>query len=448
VPAPGLPPVSPGGSIYRSGGSLRPSDARPTGGGVHPLSVQAMLDSVNLALPDTNEFTIRDYRPHFSADFVSRPTIGYARDNFGRGLFGGAAIGLSDLLGDHMMMFAGAVNGRISEAQVYAAYANLAHRWNWMVSASQQVYYYYSGQTTLGAGGSYNVLLDRWVVREAGGRAIRPFNRFQRLEVGASLVNLEQSTLNQVTFYDPIYGYSGYDSISVGSSKVAFMPSIALVYDNSLFGYTSPFLGHRYRFEVGQAVGGFQYTQALADWRNYQMIGVPFFTLATRVTFMGRFGRDSDSSLSRMFVGTPDRVRGYTYGSYVDGECASAASGGAITDACRGLNQLIGSRMVVASAEFRFPLLRSGAFGFLPFGLPPIEGAFFYDVGMAWSGGDQLTWQRNIADPDNVRAPVSSYGATVRVNMFGFAIISFDYAIPRNRPEHHGYWIVSLSQPF
>ena len=91
------------------------------------------MDSANYSLPDTSEFTLKDYRVHFSPDYIARPSIGYARDNFGRGFFGGSAISLSDILGNHQLVFAGYVNGRISEAQVLAAYANLSKRINWAV---------------------------------------------------------------------------------------------------------------------------------------------------------------------------------------------------------------------------------------------------------------------------------------------------------------------------
>src|SRR5207302_815893 len=82
------------------------------------------------ALPDTNEFTFKAYHTRFTPDYVARPTIGYQRDNFGRGFFGGTAISLSDLLGNHTLVFAGAVNGRLSEAQVLTAYINQTHRLN------------------------------------------------------------------------------------------------------------------------------------------------------------------------------------------------------------------------------------------------------------------------------------------------------------------------------
>ncbi len=454
APAPGGSSAS--GSIYRSGGgSLRPSEsqpATPAGGANAPLSVAALLDSTQLALPDTAEFSIRPYKPHYAADFVSRPTIGYARDNFGRGLFGGAAIQLSDLLGDHMMAFMGSVNGRISEAQFFGAYTNLAHRWNWQVGAAQEVYYYYTGASATVSGDTVNQALDRWIAREVFGRAIRPFNRFQRLEVGMYGVDLYRSTLNQLIFYDPSGIPIGADQvITNGTNTFYAMPNVALVYDNSLFGYTSSFYGQRYRLEVGQAVGGYRYTQVYADYRKYLSLGFPW-TLAGRLTTIGRFGRDE--TIFPTFLGTTDRVRGYTYGSYANGECGPNGT----VAACNEFYQLIGSRMAVASAEFRFPLIRGNALGFLPIGLPPIEGTLWTDAGLAFNGGDTFHWTRPTNPNATDRWPIMSYGAGVRINVLGFAIMSIDYAVPRTRPAYvgadgqihkqGGYWIVSLTPPF
>ena len=103
----------------------------------------------------------------------------------------------------------------------------------------------------------------------------------------------------------------------------------------------------------------------------------------------------------------------------------------------------------MASAEFRFPLIRNLTLGFLPVGFPPIEGALFYDVGIAWNDGSQLELRRPTgADLDLVRAPVSSYGVGIRANLFGFAILRVDYAVPRQRPDRGGYWMLSLGPPF
>src|SRR6059036_2708739 len=74
----------------------------------------------------------------------------YQRDNFGRGFFGGTAISLSDMLGNHTLLFSGAVNGRLSEAQVLGAYINQTHRLNWLAGVSQDPLYFYA-PTTIGA---------------------------------------------------------------------------------------------------------------------------------------------------------------------------------------------------------------------------------------------------------------------------------------------------------
>src|SRR5213079_3548999 len=96
-----------------------------------PVTVRALLDSATLALPDTNEFTFKPYKVRFTADYVVRPTVGYQRDNFGRGVFGGTAVALSDILGNHSVVIAGSVNGRIGEAQFLGVYVNQSRRLNW-----------------------------------------------------------------------------------------------------------------------------------------------------------------------------------------------------------------------------------------------------------------------------------------------------------------------------
>ena len=52
--------------------------------------------------------------------------------------------------------------------------------------------------------------------------------------------------------------------------------------------------------------------------------------------------------------------------------------------ACTVLNQLFGSRVAVAKAELRFPLIRQLVVG-TTVGLPPVEGFAFFDAGMAWT---------------------------------------------------------------
>ena len=103
----------------------------------------------------------------------------------------------------------------------------------------------------------------------------------------------------------------------------------------------------------------------------------------------------------------------------------------------------------MVNAELRFPLTRSLVLGFLPVGFPPIEGALFYDVGMAWEGSSKLKWSRSATDnPDLVRTPLKSYGGSIRANLLGFVILRLDYTKPVNRPGRHPYWTVSLGPTF
>ena len=456
--APAAPAASPvSTSIYRSGGgTFRASDARPThadSGAAPPLSVAALLDSATLALPDTASFAFHSYHVRYTPDYVSRPSIGYQRDNFGRGVYGGTTISLSDMLGNQSLIFSGAVNGRISEAQVLAAYANDGHRWNYDVGFQQQPLFFYGASSyTQGAGPNGSDLLtqqiERLILREAFADTYYPINRFRRIELGLHYTNVDESTLNLQTAIDPASGIPvGYnDSTVAGANLNLVQPTVALVYDNSLFGYTSPFFGRRYRIEVSPTFGDWKYTQVLVDYRRYDMIKFPF-TFATRFLTLDRMGRDADAF--PVFLGSTDLVRGYTFGSYDASMCTASRGNIPSATGCPEVDQLIGSRIAVFNAEFRFQLVRSLTLGFLPIGFPPIEGALWYDAGIAWNGNSSVRWSRAAdADPNAVRVPLTSYGFGLRVNMFDIAIMRLDYAIPLQRPGHGGYWMLSLGPPF
>jgi outer membrane protein assembly factor BamA len=112
------------------------------------------------------------------------------------------------------------------------------------------------------------------------------------------------------------------------------------------------------------------------------------------------------------------------------------------------LDQLIGSRIGVFNVELRFPLTRSVALGFLPVSLPPIEGAVFYDVGLAWENGSTIVGRRSDGeDPEVYRAPLQSWGGSIRVNFLGIPL-RFDYARPLNRTFNNGYWTISVGPTF
>src|SRR5437899_3468447 len=306
-----------GTSVYRSPAGFRASGTTPqtsdTGAAPAPVSVKSLLDS-SPALPDTSEFTFRPYHTRFSPDYVARPTIGYERDNFGRGFFGGTAISLSDILGNHTMVFSGSVNGRLSEAQVLAAYINQAHRLNWAIGGSQEPLYFYLPTLSDSTRTFVRQQIERFVIRDIFTQGFYPFNRFTRLELGAHLSNISQDILQQDFQWAPQYGayVPSSDPVTVPGPSISYYgPQVALVHDNTLFGYVGPFAGARSRLELSPTFGGWRFMSGLADWRRYLFFRP--FTLAVRGLFFGRFGRDAD--LFRQFLGSTELLRGYTAGS-------------------------------------------------------------------------------------------------------------------------------------
>ena len=101
-----------------------------------------------------------------------------------------------------------------------------------------------------------------------------------------------------------------------------------------------------------------------------------------------------------------------------------------------------------ANAEVRFPLIRQFYFAIIPFPLPPVDGLAFYDVGLAWSGDDELAWSKPVGgNLSDIRYPLRSYGFGVRVNLFNFALARWDYSIPLDI-ERKGFWTFSLGPSF
>jgi len=260
--------------------------------------------------------------------------------------------------------------------------------------------------------------------------------------MGAHFSNIDQAILQQDYIQDRV-GNSAPIAAPVtisGASVSYYGPQLALAHDNSLFGWVGPFSGSRWRMEVSPSFGAWQFTAGLVDWRRY-FFARPF-TLALRGVFFGRYGRDAD--LFQQFLGSTELLRGYTAGSIINNECVQFST----ASSCPQLDQLIGSRVAVVNAELRFPLTRSLVLGFLPVGLPPIEGAVFYDAGLAWNSNSKVIFNRTNQDPEIYRVPLRSWGGSIRVNLLGFVVLRLDYTKPLSRPHNDPYWTVSLGPTF
>lgn len=412
------------------------------------LSVAALLDSATLSLPDPSTFTTARYDGKLRPEYVSRPQVGYAQDNFGRGVYGGTMIVLADMVGNKRLALAGGINGRVSEAQLFAQYLSMGGRFQYSAGIQQQPYFFLAGAFQQG-GGSYLVqtqVLARYISRTAYASGIYPLNRFSRFEYGASFANVDRALMYISQGIDLNAGVAtGYfvDSIVGAGSLNYTSPFVAYVSDNALFGATGGIYGRRYRFQVERVGGNVNWMNYSVDYRRYDAILFNFLTLATRVSTNVSVGTDEREFPK--YIGRPDFIRGYDRESYAGAACELSTTD---PTAC-GATQLLGSRVAYANVELRFPLVRRFDLGLLPISLPPVDGLFFYDFGMAWTQGQTLSLTR----PENYdfitqRYPLRSYGFGIRLNLFNIALLRWDYAVPRDGSLKQGYWVWTLGQSF
>jgi Tol biopolymer transport system component len=442
-------------SVYRSTTGIRASSETPgqaERSGNAPISVAQMLDSATLALPDTTKFRSYDYNPGLQPEYISRPSIGYAQDNFGRGVFGGTAIILSDLLGNNRLALAGQVNGRLSEAYFYGAYTNLGSRLQYTTGLSQTPFFLLQDYSLeeLGDGSPRYIesfAIRRYMFRQAFAIGLRPRDRFTRFEFGLNANNVGISTAFIKRGIDYGNGFAtDYQTDSVKNEKGLnyIGPYAAYVSDNTLFGYTGPISGRRYRFQVEPNVGGLRWTEYTADYRRYVPILFNFLTFAFRVQSSMAVGPDEEV-VSQKYIGRADFVRGYDREQFASQFCGGVVGN---QQGCSA-TELLGSRVAFSNAELRFPLVRRFDLGLLPISLPPVDGLFFYDAGIAWGRNQTPSFRKpDDYDESKQRYVLRSYGAGIRLNLFGFALVRWDYSIPLDRPGKKGYWMWTLGQSF
>ncbi len=441
-------------SIYRGVGGMRASGELPapgTPGAQSPVSVASLMDSSALALPSDVSIKDEPYKAELRAEAVQRPQVGYQQDNYQRGVYGGTAILFADLLGNRQLLAGLAINGRVEEAQVALNYTNYSDRLNFSTGFNQSPFYLFTGYSTdqVGSGQYYQrQSLMRYIVRTANYNAIYPINRFTRFELGAAFTNIDRSAmyLSQGIDYNSGYSTGFYVDSTRGLGSLNFLnPVAAFVSDNALQGQTGPIYGHRYRVEVAPWVGvrdtkGF--VNVLADLRRYDAIAFSFLTLATR--FYADISQGPGENLIQKYIGVPQYIRGYDRENYLSTNCGAANATN-----CNSLMQLVGSHTLVMNAELRFPLIRKFELGILPVSLPPLDGLFFYDAGMAWSSGHTLSVAKpDVYDFNKQRFLLRSYGYGLRLNLFNFAMVRLDYAIPLDSFNHQGYWWWSIGQSF
>ncbi len=421
-------------SFYKVLDGFRLSGAKPEPDEVvvqNELTVSALLEDAQTGLPDTASFVPEEYEIKLTPDIIGQPVIGAQVGGFyGSGVYGGSYILMSDILGDHNVLLWGQIAGSFDDAYILTQYSYLRERANLSMAYQQFPLYRFWGTTAQFEGAEGRVFEDRFlrdVYRILTTDIEYPLNTFQRLELSAAGFYVSRDSV--------------IDRVVVGATNTADRstrrlenmmfagPSVALVWDNALYGFTGPIAGRRFRIEVGRYFGDIVVNNVTVDLRNY-------FNLWGQTTFAARLTTYSRSGPGerefRLYWGGPYFIRGYDGGSFSLAECAASVAQVAslATTLCPVRDQLIGSSVAMASAEFRFPI-----FNFL--------------MGAAFNSFDQLTWTRRPGvDPYWVREPLAAIGGGIRVNIF-YNVFRLDYAYPLDRPHSRsGIWSLSFGPTF
>jgi Tol biopolymer transport system component len=410
---------------------------------VEGLVTKLMADP-DKGMPAQDAFKTAPYKSHLSLAGVTQPSVSVGVDRYGTYAGGGIVLYWTDLLGDYALATGFQLNSAFNQGfsdifkdmAFLVGFQSLKHRWNWGVVAQQVPYIagnYASGYVDLGGQivGVDQSIIYRQVDRAFTALTAYPFDRARRVEFSGGYRQTSYDLIYDNTYWDPYTGQEiGHDRTTTPLGSLGFgTVGAALVYDTAQYGATGPVVGQRYRVEADPAFGGVTFTNVLLDYRRYFM-PANFYTLAVRGIHFGRYGKDAQNDLLiPLFVGYPDLVRGYDYGSFTSGSCSVGAP-------CLDYYDLTGSRMLVGNIEFRFPLLRPFV-GVSPkmYGPVPVDFVAFADAGVAYNGGDKLKFGGSCGIDPACHTAISSAGVGFRVNVFGYLIGEFDFVRPFQRPN-------------
>jgi Tol biopolymer transport system component len=430
------------------------------------------VNEFETGLPDAeiqSTWTVIPYRPRISLDYLGQPSVGatVSTGGFSRGgLYGGISGIFSDILGYHNIYGTIQAQGQVDEIGFSTLYLNQKHRWNWGVAAQRIPYVFGGYGEGMNDDGEYVVqqVLLRYFDTSLSGITQYPFSQVQRVEFSGGVRRISNDQQIRELVYEPIFqggqlvGFNGpleqREKEIEGDAFNMAEGSAALVYDASLMGYTSPFAGMRYRFEVAPTVGSLQFNTLTADFRRYVFLRP--FTVAFRGMHVGRYGKD-EHRVGSIYLGWPFLIRGYGRDNVAeDCEATLNDAGPGGTPECElYFDELKGSRVALGNLELRVPIIRQMVVG-NTLGLPPVEGFVFADAGMAWGKVElnpgqivstEATFRRGLQDDERERGIMTSAGVGARVNLFGYFVVEAVYVNAFER-KNGWHWQFALQPGF
>lgn len=319
-------------------------------------------------LDSEGNYKVNKYKITFSPDIV------YANAGYSSlyGLLGTTIISFSDVLGNHRLIGQTSLQIDLKNSDYGLAYYYLPDRINYGIEVFHTARFLYL-TSPFGNDNLYRF-------RNYGGiiSLSYPLNKFYRVEGGLSFLNISKENLDDSS--EPI-------------DKVSFLiPTISFIHDNTLFGYTSPIEGTRYRVDLfgNPGIGNkkLSFYSMLGDFRTY-------FRFWTDYSFGFRLsgGYSDGKNPQRFFIGGVDN---WINRSFANNQIPinSASDFAFLTAAVplRGYDyaQEIGTHYALMNAELRFPFIRYLVTGALPILFSNILGVVFVDMGSAWDSNHEL----------------------------------------------------------
>ena len=338
-----------------------------TGGAPPPgaESIEGIHRPVASDEPVTRGASVAKYRLKLSPDFIGTGGL-YFATGYGFGIAN--TIALSDILGDHRMVFSFNIQKDIADSDIFASYYYLKRRINYGFGIFQYKNFMNSPVSSIGESfGNYQLFAER----NYGfyGLVSIPFSTFNRVDLEL------QAFMSERQFFEEISQDQGqiYYQQTMESKRRLFEPSVSYVHDTSFYDMFGPVEGGRWNVTLSKGVGfddtGVSRSTLYLDLRKYKRV---FYrnSLAFRLAFAGSEGKDSRT----FFLGGPSTLRGFDYLAFD------------------------GSRMALVTVEYRFPLIDALVLGFPGrWGLGNIGGKLFFDAGATWNKNDLSPFRSDVS---------------------------------------------------
>jgi hypothetical protein len=376
---------------------------------------KVFLDSSDY-LADNGEYKVKDYKVKFSPDIV------YAAAGYST-FFGLQAMGLllfSDHLGNHQIFMGLDIYSDLENANVDLLYLYLPKRINYGIGLHHNAYFFYlyNKQT-----GEYTYYRDKNFGFQL--YAEYPFSKYTRLEGSLNFNGIDRE------IYDWVINDYDYEE-----KRRVFMPGLAYVRDNILWGSTGPVNGMRARLAVFAspnleeyidlpgAQWGLDFHTVVLDARRYIKIANGY-----QLAMRGTAGYSEGGDPMTFYVGGERNWVNRRYKGDIEGDIEDIYFSNFITPFRGGdYYTASGSRFGLVNLEFRYPLIRHLVLGWpLPIHIRNVRGALFLDTAAAWYHDNFRGTSLNSNGDVTLDDLMMGYGFGARINL-GIFLIRWDVA--------------------